>query len=503
VLSRAPDDALARLLARAVQQRSEPDTALLRGSTLQRFKGDAKWAETVAVFEEQYAKLPGELQVPDHLEQRLGDLETFAVGRQIEDYSAMVIPRLSFELGWIARELPNEQHASQQVADRVTDLLVASCLVVAKDTSSRMEVIAPQRLANTLRELAGELHSKTAFDETGVGRLGSGESLGEDMLRLNLLNMSAEAREELQDSDLFQALAASKIIGDVMLASSGHEEQHFLSTCGIASVDQGVLSQVGSIAGLVFTGQKVLAGASAALKHNQIALRSKPAVLRHAGQKQSLLAMAERAVATATQQLADIEQEALRVIAEAGATAAADLQKLTLRWGKVMQAVMGVIGAPLTRSTAAQSILTEKYIGGQWVASALLATLREGPGIVLRGEAKARAEGPDAASYNKLLGSQLGLTMQIASITIKKSASQWRRKGVLQKLWRETAWRGGVPLDVPGHSLYLKAVRRHGRELFLLGEPKGDDYEDLTPSELAGWVAGKSIDLPFDPFVDS
>jgi hypothetical protein len=84
--------------------------------------------------------------------------------------------------------------------------------------------------------------------------------------------------------------------------------------------------------------------------------------------------------------------------------------------------------------------------------------------------------------------------------TIDETAPQWRRTGVLEKLWEETAWRGGVPLSVPGHALHLKAVRRNGNDCFLLGEPKGEEYEVLAPAELVGWVAGKPIELPFDPF---
>ena len=497
--SRMPGDPLSRALARSVQQRSEPAAALLHAPVLQRFKGNAKWAEVVAEFEEQYESLPDKLQVPDHLERRLGDLETFAAGKQIEDYSAMVVPKLGTVLGEVATELPGDAHASQRIAERVTDLLVASCLVVARGTSSRAEVISPQRLAKTLGDLAGELKAKTDFDETSLGRLGSSSSLPEDLLMLNLLNMSADAREELQETALFKALATSQILGDVMLASSGHEEQHFLSTCGIASVDQAVLSQVGSIAGLVFVGQKVMAAATGTLKANEQALRAKPAVLRHADQQQSLWEMAERAIAIATRELTDIEQRALQVIAGDGRTAAADLKALTLRWGRAMQAVIGVIHAPLRSAHARQSILTEKYIGNQWAASAVLAALWEGPGIFWRGEADARTTGPDTSGYRTMLGS-LGLTIETANRTIRKSATEWRRQGVLEKLWEETAWRGGVPLSVPGHALYLKAVRRHGREWFLLGEPKGDEYEYLTPAELVGRVAGVEIDLPFDPF---
>jgi hypothetical protein len=440
------------------------------------------------------------MQVEEHLEQRLRALETFAAGGQVEDVSALVIPRLLTELRAVARELPDDEDAAQAVAERVTDLLVAGCLVVSRGTGRRAEVVTPERLQTTLQDLAVELQSTTDFDATSLGKLGTGASLAEDMLRLNLLGLSAQARDELADSKLFKALAASEVVGAAMLAASGHEEQHFLSTCGIASVDQAVLSQVGSIAGLVFVGRKVLAGATRRLTADENALRAQRAVLRHAGKKQSLWAMCERAIDTATQAMSDIETRALRVIADGGPKAAARLRALTLRWGKAMQRVMGVISGPLLGADTDQSILTEKYIGGQWLASAVLAAVWEGPGIFWRGEADARSEGPDAGSYRDLLASELGLTTQAPTITLEKSAREWRSPGVIDKLWRETAWRGGVPLDVPGHSLYLRAVRRHGRELFLLGEPKGSAYERKTKSELISWMAGKEIDLPFDPF---
>ncbi len=495
----APDDPLARSLARAVRQRGEAPVALL-----QRYRGNAKWAPIVADFEAAYTTLPDALKLPEYLEQRLSALERFTKDGRIEDSSAVVVPRLRDALSRLAAALPADDDARQVVAERVTDLLVATCLVVARGTNRRIEVMTPDTLQRHLLSLAIELRGRKPFGETAIGTIGAGKTLAEDMLLLNLLNMLPKARAEILSSTLFDAIRASDRIDDVMLASSGHEEQHYLSTCGIASRDQEILTHVGSIAGLICVGRHVLAAAGTKLDRNKAALRKRNS-FQAVGDAPELMEwvsvydMCAGTIADAGAELSSIEQDALAIL-QRSRSCTGDLEGLTDRWAKVMQRAV-VILAPAANPDAPLSLLTTKYFGGHWHTSAFAAALVEGLGIFLRGEADARQEPPDAGQYSMLLTSELYPFQQHAGTTIRRTRDEWKDARVLTRLWETTVWYGGVPLGVPGHALYLKAVRQDGQQLFLLGEPKASAYQRHTGEQLAGWIAYyDEVSLPFDPF---
>ncbi len=498
----SPDDPLARLLARAVQDRSELPRALL-----QRYRS-AEFARVVAPFEERYETLPDELKVPAYMRDRLAELERLATGGQIEDSSDVALPRLAATLVKLGAALPADDTARTVLAKRVTDLLIASCLVVSRGRGRRAEILTPEELLSQLDKLVPALRARIPFDSTNVGKLGRGTTLAEDMLLLNLLNMPAEARAEILGSELFTAIRASGHIAEVMLASSGHEEQHYLSTCGIASRDQEVLTHVGSIAGLVWVSRKVLAAAAVRLKGNEKALRERHSYELAGGDPMhpefvSVYDMCDGLIARATAGLDEIERDAFAVVKEVDGPVTASLEALTTRWGTLMQHTMQIL-APVADPDAALSVLTTKYIGGHWNWSALVATIVDMPQILSFWEFGARMEPPDEPRYRTHLATAGLPTQGTLETPITKTRSEWEQGSVLKNLWEGTVWRGGVLLTVPGHSLYLKAVRRDGAAMFLLGEPKGSAYQPYTPEKIAAWLARyKEVSLPFDPFVGS
>jgi hypothetical protein len=451
------------------------------------------------------AAVPPNLLDRDHLSTRIEQL--VALGTPVEDYTSDVFarPQVAQRLTAISTSLTPD--ALGPAARRVCDMLLFTSLVatVGEGAAARsMMVLTPDALVRVLDP--AKLGGGAPLPAADVGAPKVGEKpdprrlILQDMLRINAMSLDGPLGGAVAGSALFKAILQSNVIDVVLLANTQHEEQHYMSSCSIASRDQEVLSRIGSLAGLVVLGKLVANRFLHDLGAQENALTG-----RASTQGPNLFVHAASQASRTLAELGEIEFAALELV-YGGVRDVNAYGTLVARWGKVMQRLSSVLQVPsqgVRSGSDSVAVLSEKIIPGQWVLSAFAMAV---PVLVQAGfsgdfaaHLQGRVRPPSAQAFSTALGQQGMPTTGGASVDLgQRTKTDWA--AAMPKLWSETLNRGATPFSIPGHAVVMKAVRSRGAQVFLLGDPKGSSFDEYTLDEMAAYLSKQEIDMPFDPF---
>ncbi len=410
-----------------------------------------------------------------------------------------------------AADYPQNQRIS--VRDRVNDMLLLTSLVATHSVRhSRLlpgaskeheryavQPLSPARLKSLLQEIVIATGARQDLEETdSLAGLQSGnaEPIAQRMAKLSLANLTRDARSSLLNDPLMQALLNSPQLATIMMASSGPDEQRFMSTCTTAAVNQHVLSQVSTIAGLLAIGRKTIEAVTEQMTIHAARLQEvqKSKVFRS---DDTVEKVAMRRMAEAEQVFAVIRAQAMLLARAGGAPNFEAWHDLTRAWSRTMQKL-----APLTDLSEGGDtpVLSNKMVKDQWMGSAVVHVLSVRPFF---DEPFKRATPLNETAYTGAVGQTLETDRDLApddripSVNIRRQlgAGEQERLVATEVFWRVLHQLNGMPFSqshsgpVPGgHNLYMKAIRRGAEQLFAIGDPKVSFYEYKSMASMAKFL---------------
>lgn len=338
----------------------------------------------------------------------------------------------------------------------------------------------------------------SALGELGGAAATPSDSVVVDLLDVVLFNLPGPLRAEVQGDSLFRAMRRGLTAAAFLLASGGHEEQHYTSSCPIAARDQLVLSRIGNLAGEIIVGRKLAQELSETIAAQRDRLVSIPC-----SQDGNVFAHASKQLTRSKQELGGLYAEAFELAAAERPDPAAILS-LTPRWSKAMQRMAAVVDAGhATVADPRISALSDKIISGQWglssaimVAPVLVQAVASGS---FAAHMEARFRPLDEDVYTEKLAAA-GVPTTTADLPaalnvrdVQLSADGWTAK--MGTLWSYAFQHGGLPFSVPGHALVLRAVKVGTVRSFLVGDPKANRFGEFDQSALARYLAARQISI--------
>ncbi len=393
-------------------------------------------------------------------------------------------------------------HGSAELVALVNDMLLSAALVPSRETPVRrpgrrryhdvrvIESVSPIRLRSVLTQLAVELvGGRDPMAEPGLASIGyrPGQPAAERLARLALLNLGDQVRARVATDPLFGALLASPLLTEALFAASGAEEQFFLNTCTVAAVDQILLAQVPTIAGLLIAGRNLVAWVQDRVTGGTGALhlpdRTGLGPLRR---PRTIGELAQARIRQATAEFNAIGAAVTTLLATPGLdsrTGGQQLRALTERWSRVMQKLGGVVMLGQTDGQPDIPVLTRRIVRDTWELSLVLA----GPTGVDR--YRRRATGIRPHDYLIPINSQLAArALEPARSLAPRLASADHRA----RFWDIVRDQGGILLragpESDRHLIYLRAVRRGDQQMFALGDPLHSNYEFVPLSVITAWA---------------
>lgn len=189
----------------------------------------------------------------------------------------------------------------------------------------------------------------------------------------------------------------------------------------------------------------------------------------------------------ATNDFDEIRRQAIEIMKKQPVNVAA-LQVLVRRWSRTMQKLS--VLANLAEGKKNVPALSKKAIDEKWKTSAGLSVA----GFLWLDRPFRRHTGIDQGSYRQALMSKAkltrsGVTQPGQNLNAKLGDDVEERKKKLDKMWDTLFASGGTDFSVPGHSLYIQAVKRGGAKLFMVGDPLIDKHAFYTTAEMEKYVA--------------
>lgn len=424
---------------------------------------------------------------------RLQDFERLAASQDatVVDYSDKVFARLDDDLKGLHDVVETADPADRaKLADILGDLLLTGSLVPTRrgrgDAQQfSIEVMNHDRLRDMLRDVEFGLRGTNRNrlrEQLDDIKLRDGDTLEQRMLELSLLNLKPEAAEALRNDALFQKIRDSPYAGTWMLAASGADEQRFLNTCAASAVNQGILADVSSIAGLLHAGRSVTRNLEADLARYRNNPEKDP--------NPQVVELLQRRIDQAKASFDDIESRAHQML-DSGAPPDFDaVHALTRDWGRVMQKLAGVSDATTATRTPH---LTKKDIDDHWHLSALLAILQ----LKMFHRPLNRVEGIDVGKYRDNVETTIKTGLRITGREVDGNLAKWIEQGnSIDTYWTELLHAGGTHFSVTGHSLYMKAVRDGDEEVFLVGDPMVSYMQRMTKPEMVAYARRKHVTVP-------
>lgn len=469
-------------------------------------------------FAERYMQVVGPLaNLKIELTARLQQYATTVGAYGLEDYSEQVFTdtnaRLLSNINDGLEEGENDKR--QQTGEYVADLLLFASLIPVHERKRKrgllkarydrmsIEAISPNKLSDTLAQIASQMAAGGDIEETqalkGTG-LDKGDTVAQRMLKMSLINMKETARQQMNDNPLFQIILTGSNIMEVMMASSGSIDQRFLNTCAAAAVTQQIQSQVSSIIGLLEVGRAMTKSIERQVdkepnEHNKLGEKVKK---RGFGKKHTVKSLALKRVNDARTAFDKIQSDAQKILTKSPVQVE-KLQKLTQRWSRVMQKLAGV--AEVDKGEAHVPVLSKNRVKGHWNAGAVATFLLGAP----FDRAKKRKQGTDDHYFIQDVKESLDLQHGFKkanpklNVWLNKNGDEGRVPRMTE-LWDNVFAAGGVLLAVPGHALYLKAMKRGKTKMFAIGDPVVDKYDYYTIEEMEQYVL-KQPELQIQEFV--
>ncbi|HEV7935321.1 MAG TPA: hypothetical protein VGP70_23785, partial [Actinomadura sp.] len=344
-----------------------------------------------------------------------------------------------------------------------------------------VQMLTRDRLVGLLVDLDADLRS--GRDPWVDGTLaGLGHSAGDPLLvrlvRLSLHNLTGESGRRLAQDPLFKDLLDSPLLTEAMFGASGHEEQRFMNTCVAASADQHLRTRVPTIAGLLQVGRTLADSVEAQLQVARDALQ-KIDRLSLSGRPRTVGGLLGDRVREAREEFDRIHLETMALIGSTrnGADpsqAREPLAEHVRRWARTMQKLAAVIDPdhPIP-------VLTRRWIRGSFIASGLASSVLavDRPGRRLTGVSD---------MYARTLGEQL---RDRALDPTAELGLSLRDDAGREAFWEQVHEAGGVLVAVPGHQVFVQAIRRDEERLFAIADPTHVRHDYLDLPAMAHWAS--------------
>ncbi|WP_236725342.1 hypothetical protein [Amycolatopsis orientalis] len=450
---------------------------------------------------------------------RLDQLSRLAEGGRLENHTGTVFgsPAISAALSRIDRNLGElaDPDVRASVRSLVNDAVLVTSLVptrerdVPDNSRFRLKTVRDRRVLqplsiDRLQQVLGDLAVNveagrdpfTAEHSTvrGIGYRPE-EELPTRLARLGLTNLSHAGRATLREDPLFQALLGNPAaLTESLFAATGHDEQHFMNTCGAAATNTDLRAVVPTIAGLLLAGRGVVARVEDQLAKTPRARLDR----RDRPLGRSIGDLAAKRVAEARERFAKIEKRATR-LAAAGSTGPghrADWADLTTRWSRTMQKLAAVIW--LNRGDgSAVPVLTRKVVSGAWELSVplLLPVALDRPGR--------RTTGTDDVRFRDAAYQPVGPTPRESYRGQHWSEPDRPLSPYLAtsagEFWDRVRSGTGIRIFTTGHEMVLKAAEHGGERMFVVSDPKKAQFDYLTIEQFVrfverdGIMAGKHV----------
>ena len=434
---------------------------------------------------------------------------------RFEDYSAAV-----FGMGSIQLALMQLEHALtggggpppvipandlDRGRDLVADALLACTLIPSKEHNRKflgnfssyfsryaIEVLSPASTARAIaavrQKLADPLDKdvNNAAHFAGTG-LADADTHSERMLKLSLLNTTAVVRQALALDQLWADILASGHIAQLMIASSGAEEQYFLSTCPLASRNADMSSHAATIAVLLAAGRNLAQGLLADVNNpaNLAATQHNLTWYEQAGQ------LVHRRVAEATAEFTAIDNAARAQIAS-GALNEGRLKEMKQRWSRTMQKLGAVLNwkDPAELPQLSKKVLKDHWHGSTVPAMAYGLTVGLVNPHTRTGQ---RFTAPDAAEYDQQSAQAMNPSSQGGDVVVTARLAAGRTP---EQFWERALEAGGTTISTPSHALYMKAILRNGVKVFAVNDPMERAYQYYTFPEWVDFVTNQQISVP-------
>jgi hypothetical protein len=434
---------------------------------------------------------------------------------RFEDYATAVFGMGSIQLALMQLEHalaggggPPPVIAANDLArgrDLVADALLACTLTPSKEHNRKflgnfssyfsryaIEVLSPASTARAITAVRHKLadpidkdvHNSAHFADTG---LADADTHSARMLKLSLLNTTAVVRQALGLDQLWADIMASGHIAQLMIASSGAEEQYFLSTCPLASRNADMSSHAATIAVLLAAGRNLAQGLLADVDHpgNLAAAQHNLTWYEQAGD------LVHRRVAEATAEFTAIDNAARAQIAS-GALDEGRLKEMKQRWSRTMQKLGAVLN---WKDPDELPQLSKKVVKDHWHGSTVPAMAYGLTAGLLNPHARTgqRFTAPDAAEYDQQTSQAMNPSSNGGDVVVTARLAAGRTP---QQFWDRTLEAGGTPISMPSHALYMKAILRNSVKVFAVNDPMERAYQYYTFPEWVEFVTHQQITVP-------
>jgi hypothetical protein len=356
---------------------------------------------------------------------------------------------------------------------------------LASDATIERRSIAPitvNRLVAVLEQVANALPLRdplTILELAGTGYDPS-QRLGERLARLSLLNLHPAGRAQLTGTgplaSLFRKLVRSPLVAEAMLAASGMESQFFFSTGPIASIDQHLLAQVPTIVGLLAVTDSVIERVRTQTRSGRPELQKTERLLPPP--VQSVGSRARSRVDEAIALRTTISESLRALIDSTGSDAAAaraTLQGYTTAWSRVVQKLSSDL---VLEGPAKPPVLTRIRRPGAITSSLLLsAALVVTTGLLAPKRTRRRFLALDDRVFTEVVTPRLVTPPQRPTDPMPPTpTNRAEAEAVVNEFWEIVFAEGGVAINAQGLDVYVRAERRDGHRVFLVGDPSADRY---------------------------
>ena len=403
----------------------------------------------------------------------------------------------------------------------VADLLLFNGLVVSKEPGRKIvgdlslhsryaiEVMPPDRVANMLGVVDARLGHHAVQDVhqdpqiQSIGLTGA-ETDPERMLKLSLLNARQAARAAIVNDPAYQAILAlaGDDILDYLIASTGADEQYFMSTCPLASRNARIATQAMTAASLLVMGEnranRLLADVAVNAGPANARVATGP-LSRRFGRTAGQLVTSR--ANDALNEFGGLRQE-LVTMAQNNATDYERLKEIRRIWSYHMQKLGGCVN---WQSPDDLGQLAKKRVKDHWGGSAVPAFFVALGQLANPDATTNYVQGPDEVAYGQqtdqdvIRTSPPGINNTDIHTPVRAAGSLAAAMPTLDNIWTNLLQVGGTVISQShlggSHALFLKAILHNGVRTFALNDPKVRAYKYFSYAKFYDYLLDKPVTI--------
>ncbi|MFI5343721.1 MAG: hypothetical protein ACHQUC_05820 [Chlamydiales bacterium] len=428
-------------------------------------------------YNQLFSELPNlqlsETQLNEFIDSYIGLSKHFELNTEIAPQLRVILKKINEEIA----DGGSRQSEKEAIKQLVNEMILFNALIPVKITRTgiwriqrrSIEITTPMHMQKVLYSLLNDKEGLQSnrylghIDPTHYSK----SSLIEKMIALNLSNLGKEVRHSLLANQFYQEslgkILKSEDPAKWLFACSGGVEQKYLNTCVGAAVCQEVISRLIFLPMAIVLSEQVL-----------------EEVVTRAGQpdNKEIYDYFQRRIAMQKESFAKLKKSMIEGLTEK----TVDPFRYTEEWSSIMQCVgllteIDELGHP-----------TRKLIKNHWLLSVILMIpvvlfqhlfgFSKNPPMI-----SMRAKGISSPHSLAPLGIEsrlftFDMNLIISSLQDSKISAGETKKN-MERLWKKLYECAGSCILNESHFFYLKPVIHQGQKLFLLGDPKRDDYEPM------------------------